>query len=65
MKIMITNEGNPAGIYEAAQVDEGLLERSMAPTLRDFRVEAEDLLTSIEADADSTPPDDGLPQRED
>ncbi len=63
---MIANEESPAPIYgAAAEEEEALLKRSSAPTLRDLRAAAKDLFTTIEAEPDSTPPDDNLPQRED
>ena len=61
---MIANEQNPAPIQEGAPEEEALLERSSAPTVRDLRAAAKDLLTIIEAEPDSTPPNDGLQQEE-
>ena len=61
---MITNDENPAPIPEATPEEEALLERSSAPTVRDLRTAAKDLLTIIEAEPDSTPPKDGLRQEE-
>jgi len=59
---MIANEENPAPIPEAAP-EEALLERSSAPTVRDLRAAAKDLFKTTEAESDSTPPNDGLPQQ--
>jgi hypothetical protein len=61
---MIANEENPALIQEGAPEEEAFLERSSAPTVRDLRAAAKDLLTIIEAEPDSTPPNDGLLQEE-
>ncbi len=61
---MIANEENPALIQEDTPEEEALLERSSAPTVRDLRATAKDLLTIIEAEPDSTPPNDGLQQEE-
>jgi hypothetical protein len=60
---MIANEENPAPTQEATP-EEGALERSSAPTVRDLRAAAKDLFKTTEAEPDSTPPNDGLPQRE-
>jgi hypothetical protein len=51
-------------LQEGAPEEETLLERSSAPTARDLRAAAKDLLTIIEAEPDSTPPKDGLQQEE-
>ena len=61
---MIANEENPAPDHEATPEEEALLERSSAPTVRDLRAAAHGLLTTTEAEAepDSTPPNDKLPQ---
>jgi len=56
---MIANEERPALVPEATPEVEASLERSSAPTLRDLRVGAKDLFTNIEAETDSTSPDDG------
>jgi hypothetical protein len=61
---MITNDENPAPIPEATPEVEALSERSSAPTVLDLRAAAKDLLTIIEAEPDSTPPNDGLQQEE-
>jgi len=61
---MIANEENPALIQEDTTEEEALLERSSAPTVRDLRAAAKELLTVIEAEPDSTPPKDGLRQEE-
>jgi len=61
---MIANEENPALIQEDTTEEEALLERSSAPTVRDLRAAAKDLLTIIKAEPDSTPPNDGLRQEE-
>jgi len=55
---MIANEERPALVSEATPEEEALLERSSAPTLRDLRAGAKDLFTNIEAETDSTSPDD-------
>jgi hypothetical protein len=59
---MIANEENPALIHEDTPEEGALLERSSAQTVRDLRAAAKDLLTIIEAEPDSTPPNDGLQQ---
>jgi hypothetical protein len=59
---MTVNEETPAPINEVTPEEEELLERSIAPTVRDLRAAAKDLLTIIEAEPDSTPPNDGLQQ---
>jgi len=41
-----------------------LQERSSAPTVRDLRAAAKGLFKTTEAEPDSTPPNDGLPQEE-
>jgi hypothetical protein len=61
---MIANEENPASIPEATPEEETLLERSSAPTVRDLRAAAKDLFKTTGAEPDSTPPNDGLPQKE-
>jgi|RhiMetdeSRZDD1v2_1073273.scaffolds.fasta_scaffold1477239_2 hypothetical protein len=61
---MIANDENPAPIPEATPEEEALLERSSAPTVRDLRAAAKNLLTIIEAGPDSTPPNDGPQQEE-
>jgi hypothetical protein len=58
-------EKNPAPVPETMPEEPALLERASAPTLRDLREWAKDLLKTIEAKTESTSPDDGLPQRED
>jgi hypothetical protein len=63
-KRMTANEETPAPINEATPEEEELLERSSAPTVRDLRAAAKDLLTIIEAEPDSTPPNDGPQQEE-
>ena len=60
---MIANEETPALASEATPEEEALLERSRAPTLRDLRAGAKDLITNIEAETDSTSPDDRPPQQ--
>jgi hypothetical protein len=55
---MIANEERPALVSETTPEVEALVERSSAPTLRDLRAEAKDLFTNIEAETDSTLPDD-------
>jgi hypothetical protein len=62
-KRMIANEETTAPIHEATSEEEGLLERSSAPTLRDLRGIAKDLFTNIEAESDPTSPNDGRPQQ--
>jgi hypothetical protein len=59
---MITNDENPAPIPEETPEAEALLERSSAPTVLDLRAAAKDLLSIIEAERASTPPNDGLSQ---
>jgi len=61
---MIANEENPAPDRETTPEEEALLERSSAQTVRDLRAAAHGLLTTTEAEAepDSTPPNDKLPQ---
>lgn len=61
---MIANEENRASIPEATPEEETLSERSSAPTVRDLRAAAKDLFKTTEAEPDSTPPNDGLPQEE-
>lgn len=61
---MITNEKNPTPIHEATPEEESLLERSSAPTLRDLRAAAKDLLTTIEAEAELTSPNDRLTEKQ-
>jgi hypothetical protein len=61
---MIANEENPAPLPEATPEEETLLGRSSAPTVRDLRAAAKDLFKTTEAEPDSTPPNDGLPQEE-
>jgi hypothetical protein len=61
---MIANVEIPALIQEDTTDEEALLERSSAPTVRDLRAAAKDLLTIIEAEPDSTPPKDGFQQKE-
>jgi hypothetical protein len=61
---MIANEESPASIPEATPEEETLLERSNAPTVRDLRAAAKGLFKTTEAEPDSTPPNDGLPQEE-
>jgi hypothetical protein len=61
---MITNDENPAPIPEAKPEEEASLDRSSAPTVLDLRAAAKDLLTIIEAEPDSAPPNGGLPQEE-
>ena len=60
---MITNKENPAPIHETAAEEEALLKKSSAPTLRDLRAAAKDRFTTIEAEPDSTSPNEGLPQQ--
>ena len=62
---MIANEVIPAPTCKAAPEEEALLERASAPTLRDLREAPKDLLRTIEAETDPSPPDDGLPQQDD
>jgi hypothetical protein len=59
---MIANEERSALVSEATPEEEALLERSSAPTLRDLRALAKDLLTYIEAETDSNSPDDRTSQ---
>jgi hypothetical protein len=59
---MIANENNPLRIDEATPEEKARLERSSAPTLRDLRVAAEDLMASIAAEPDSTSPNDRHPR---
>jgi hypothetical protein len=61
---MITNEVIPALTRKATPEEEALLERASAPTLRDLRKAPKDLLATIEAETDQSPPDDGLPQQD-
>jgi len=63
-KRMTVNEETPPLINEVTPEEEELLERSSAPTVRDLRAAAKDLLKITEAGPDSTPPNDGLPQEE-
>jgi hypothetical protein len=60
---MIANEETPAPNHEATPEEEELLERSSAPTVRDLRAAAKDLFMTIEAETDSTSPDDRPPQQ--
>ena len=60
---MIADEVIPAPTRKATPEEEALLERASAPTLRDLREAPEDLLATIEAEADPSSPDDGLPQQ--
>lgn len=60
---MIANEERSALVSEARPEEEALLEMSSAPTLRDLRAVAKDLLTDIEAETDSTSPDDRTSQQ--
>jgi hypothetical protein len=62
---MIANEVIPAPTRTATPEEEALLERASAPTLRDLREATKDLLTTIEAETDPSPHDDGLPQQDD
>jgi hypothetical protein len=62
---MIANEKNPSPISEAAPEEEALLKRSIAPTLRDLRAAAKDLFTIIEAEANSTSPNERLTEQTD
>jgi len=55
---MIPNKENPGPTHETTQEEEALLERSSAPTLRDLRAWARDLLTATE-------PDPASPEQED
>jgi hypothetical protein len=57
---MIANEENPAPNHEAAPEEAALLERAMAPTLRDLRAAAKDLCLNIDAEPDLTSPNDRL-----
>jgi hypothetical protein len=63
-KRMTVNVENTAPIHETAPEEEALFEKSSAPTIRDLRAAAQDLFTTAEAEAetDSTPPNDKLPQ---
>jgi hypothetical protein len=59
------NKDNPAPVAGTTQDEEELSERASAPTLRDLRAWAKDLLKTLEKEADLTPPDDGPSQQED
>jgi hypothetical protein len=61
-------EQNPAPVPEAtplSEEDKAVLERASAPTVRDLREWAKDLLRTIEAEMELTSPDDGLRRQED
>jgi hypothetical protein len=61
-------EKNPAPVPEAtppSEEDIALLERASAPTVRDLREWAKDLLRAIEAEMELTSPGDGLQRQED
>ncbi|HEX5082596.1 MAG TPA: hypothetical protein VFY40_11160 [Blastocatellia bacterium] len=61
-------EKNPAPVHEATPPSEEgktLLERASAPTVRDLREWAKDLLRTIEAEMELTSPDDGLQRQGD
>ena len=60
---MIPNEEKSAQVYETKIEEEGLLERSIAPTLRDLRAAAKDLLIIPLAEPDSTLPNVSSPRR--
>jgi hypothetical protein len=62
-KRMIANGENPPPVSNAAPEEEALLERSIAPTVRDLRSAAKDLLTTIEPEADSTSPNERLTEQ--
>jgi hypothetical protein len=62
---MTANERNPAPNHEAAMEEEELIERSSAPTVLDLRAAAKNLFKIIEAEPDSTSPNDELPQKPD
>jgi hypothetical protein len=62
---MIAKEENPSPISSVAPEEEALLERSIAPTVRDLRAAAKDLCLPIESERDSTPPNDGLTEQPD
>jgi len=49
---------------QSPRIAEELQERSSAPTVRDLRAAAKGLFKTTEAEPDSTPPNDGLPQEE-
>jgi hypothetical protein len=58
-------EKNPAPVPETTPEEKALLERASAPTLRDLREWAKDLLKTIEAETDLSSPDDWFPHRKD
>jgi hypothetical protein len=57
-------EENPALVTDAPPEEE-LLKRASAPTVRDLRAWAKDLLKTIETETELTSPNDRLPHRED
>jgi hypothetical protein len=59
---MTINKETPALIDEVKPEEEALLETSSAPTVLDLRAAAKNLFKTTEAEPDSTPPNDGLPQ---
>jgi len=61
---MTVNDETPALINEVTPEKEELPERSSAPTVRDLRAAAKGLFKTTDAEPDSTPPNDGLPQEE-
>ena len=63
-KRMTVNEETPPLINEVTPEEEELLERSSAPTVRDLRAAAKGLFKTTDAEPDSTPPNDGLLQKE-
>ena len=62
---MIANGENPTPVSKAAPEEEALLERSIAPTVRDLRSAAKDLCLPIEAEPDSTSPNERLTEQPD
>jgi hypothetical protein len=61
---MTIKKETPALIDEVKPEEEALLEMSSAPTVLDLRAAAKNLFKTTEAEPDSTPPNDGLPQEE-
>ncbi|HEU0174758.1 MAG TPA: hypothetical protein VFV58_10885 [Blastocatellia bacterium] len=62
---MIANEENPAPDQEATPEEEELLKRATAPTVRDLRAAVKDLFKAVDAEPNSTSPDDRLQQQPD
>jgi hypothetical protein len=59
------SKDNQAPVAEITQDEEELSERASAPTLRDLRAWAKDLLTTLEKEADLASPDDAPSRQED